>query len=70
MTKASAGRNERRGKVPDAIAEAYQSGYADGINFLGMRLAEPAGVLMKDGRIARIVYDPAPGTAITRDDTA
>jgi hypothetical protein len=62
MTKASAGRNERRGKVPDAIGKAYQSGYADGINFLAARLAEPDGVRMKDGRTARIVYDPAPST--------
>lgn len=60
MTKASSARNERRGKDKDAMLKAYQAGHQAGINMLAAELAKPAGVLMKDGRVARIVYEAAP----------
>jgi hypothetical protein len=67
MTKSSSGRLERRGKKMDALQKAYQGGaafgYNQGVNALAAKLASPEGVLMKDGRTARIVYEAAPAAA-------
>ena len=53
-------KSSRKGQLLAKLNGAYMKGHSDGINFLGAELGKPAGVLMKDGRIARIVYEPAP----------
>ncbi len=53
-------KSSRKGQLLTKLNGAYLKGYNDGINFLGAELGKPAGVLMKDGRIARIVYEAAP----------
>jgi hypothetical protein len=52
--------SSRKGQLLAKLNGMYTRGYSDGINFLGAELGKPNGVLMKDGRIARIVYEPAP----------
>jgi hypothetical protein len=58
-------KTSRKGQLLAKLNGAYMRGYNDGINFLGAELGKPNGVLMKDGRIARIVYDSAPPKAET-----
>jgi hypothetical protein len=53
-------KSSRKGQLLAKLNAMYTRGYSDGINFIGAELGKPNGVLMKDGRIARIVYDPAP----------
>ncbi len=53
-------KSSRKGQLLAKLNGAYMKGYSDGINFLGAELGKPSGVLMKDGRIARIVYEAAP----------
>ena len=52
--------SSRKGQLFEKLKDAYMRGYNDGINFLGVELGSINGVLMKDGRIARIVYEAAP----------
>lgn len=61
--------SSRKGRLLKTINDMYVRGYNDGINFLGAELAKPSGVLMKDGRIARIVYEPAPAAPPAPNDS-
>ena len=58
MTRATASRNERRGKIAfqRQLQAAFQNGRLQAYN----ELSRPEGLQLKDGRTARLFIEPAP----------
>ena len=69
MTRSTSGRLARRGKNPDVLQKAFEAGaktgWEQGTAAFAKRLASPEGVVLPDGRIARLVYFPKPAFAPT-----